>query len=378
MIFAILEYFESVSSWLAPWTWSWWFLALWIVVNCSPMWMAIRRNKRSGWNEERDRKYEPFARIDYKYWSYSLSLVSHFLFWPRFVIGWGFFFFGCLGSAFWCIGADPFNLPKWRIEAVRYTCFISSYCALPLQGYLPFKKRVDYDYSKYLGKDWKKTYDGAGIFVQNHQTPQDVMMSWMVQRPQPGALGKRESLKVPLTKYLVGPLEFMLVGRDKKDSAEVRARLLEDIKTRQIKAENGEMPPLLIYPEGATTNGSHIIKFKKGAFMSLRKIKPHVSTFKALTNVRPVHGDAIDIFTYCIVLAEIMFAVYIIQELPVFEPNEYFWKNHWRQGKEEKWEAYARVIRDIMCDAGGLQVSDLSLEDKIDYKHIVRGTKKDT
>lgn len=201
------------------------------------------------------------------------------------------------------------------------------------------------------------------------------MMSWTVQRPQPGALGKRESLKVPLTKYLIGPLEFMLVGRDKKDSADVRAQLLEDIKTRQIKAEKGEMPPLLIYPEGATTNGSHIIKFKKGAFMSLRKIKPHVSTFKCLTNIRPVHGDAISIPDYTVVLFQIGFAIFTIQELPVFEPNEYFWKNHWQEGKEEKWECYARVMRQIMAEVGGLKTSELQAEDKVAYKDIVRGKK---
>jgi hypothetical protein len=30
--------------------------------------------------------------------------------------------------------------------------------------------------------------------------------------------------------------------------------------------------------------------------------------------------------------------------MPIFEPNEYFWQNHW-DGKEEKWEAYARAVR---------------------------------
>jgi hypothetical protein len=36
-------------------------------------------------------------------------------------------------------------------------------------------------------------------------------------------------------------------------------------------------------------------------------------------------------------------------ELPVFEPNDYFWKHHWQEGKEEKWEAFARVVRQIMA-----------------------------
>ena len=38
-----------------------------------------------------------------------------------------------------------------------------------------------------------------------------------------------------------------------------------------------------------------------------------------------------------------------IKEYPVFKPNEYFWENHWRKDREEKWEAYARVIQNIIA-----------------------------
>jgi len=49
---------------------------------------------------------------------------------------------------------------------------------------------------------------------------------------RPGVLGKREALKIPLTKYLVGPLKFMLAGRETKDSDEVREKLITDILER--------------------------------------------------------------------------------------------------------------------------------------------------
>ena len=39
--------------------------------------------------------------------------------------------------------------------------------------------------------------------------------------------------------------------------------------------------------------------------------------------------------------------------MPVFRPNEYFWKNHW-DGKEEKWVAYARAVRLAMSEASGI------------------------
>jgi hypothetical protein len=47
-----------------------------------------------------------------------------------------------------------------------------------------------------------------------------------------------------------------------------------------------------------------------------------------------------------------------VNVLPVFAPNDYFWKHHWQEGKEEKWEAYARVVRQIMSEVGSLKLSD--------------------
>ena len=59
-----------------------------------------------------------------------------------------------------------------------------------------------------------------------------------------------------------------------------------------------------------------------------------------------------------------------IKELPVFEPNEYFFKNHQKEG-EEKWECYARIMRDIMAKEGNLKLSNKSIEDKYKFKDII-------
>lgn len=60
--------------------------------------------------------------------------------------------------------------------------------------------------------------------------------------------------------------------------------------------------------------------------------------------------------------------------MPVFEPNEYFWKNHW-DGKEEKWKAYARAMQQIMCEASGYKFSKNRIEDKFEYKKVIKGAK---
>ena len=65
-----------------------------------------------------------------------------------------------------------------------------------------------------------------------------------------------------------------------------------------------------------------------------------------------------------------MFCVLKIITLPIFEPNEYFWKHHQKEG-EEKWETYMRTLRQIMSDASGLPLSDNCIEDRNEYRKIL-------
>jgi hypothetical protein len=57
--------------------------------------------------------------------------------------------------------------------------------------------------------------------------------------------------------------------------------------------------------------------------------------------------------------------------MPVFEPNEYFWKHHW-DGKEEKWRTYARVMQNLVAKQSGLKTSDSWVTDKLEYKKLIR------
>ena len=135
----------------------------------------------------------------------------------------------------------------------------------------------------------------------------------------------------------------LLIDREHKDVTQQRSRVLQQIEERQIEAERGEKPPLLIFPEGATTNGTCLIEFKKGAFASLRGVKPHFSKIKTLFGMKPVHGDSISMLHMCNLLFGHGLTHYTMTELPVFTPNEYFWSKHW-DGKEEKWKLFARVV----------------------------------
>lgn len=65
-------------------------------------------------------------------------------------------------------------------------------------------------------------------------------------------------------------------------SSENRAKALREISERQALIEKGVCPTLNIFPEGATTNATSIIKFKKGAFVSLNAVKPVVIRYKEM------------------------------------------------------------------------------------------------
>jgi hypothetical protein len=94
----------------------------------------------------------------------------------------------------------------------------------------------------------------------------------------------------------------------------------------------------------------------------------------SLTGIKPVHGDSLSLIHFFTIFMGHGITLYTLIELPVFTPNEYFWKNHW-DGKEEKWQLFARTVRKIMADVGGYEVSDSTLEHKLEYKNLIRGKK---
>ena len=94
------------------------------------------------------------------------------------------------------------------------------------------------------------------------------------------------------------------------------------------------------------------------------------------TKVRP-SIDVCGFFSHVLLLAGCGFFSIKVNYLPDFCPNDYFWKHHW-DGKEEKWETFARAVRDIISEVSGLQKSDLQMEDKFAYVKALKEASKTT
>jgi hypothetical protein len=83
---------------------------------------------------------------------------------------------------------------------------------------------------------------------------------------------------------------------------------------------------LIIYPEGGTTNGSSLIKFKKGAFAGLNSIMPIGIKYKSA--VIELSTGIMPFESHFPLASSNPFAFCTVKEFPVFKPNEYFFKNH--------------------------------------------------
>ena len=92
---------------------------------------------------------------------------------------------------------------------------------------------------------------------------------------------------------------------------------------------------------------------------------------------RYAHGDVSNYLFYMVRCMDTLIGTACLMRLPVFEPNEYFWEHHWNEGKEEKWVAFARAVREIIATAGDFGLSPSTMEDKMEYKALVKARKLD-
>ena len=78
---------------------------------------------------------------------------------------------------------------------------------------------------------------------------------------------------VPLFSTLINVLDSIYMPQG--GSEDNRIKILQKIKDRQELIENtGAYAPFLIFPEGTTSNGTCLLKFRKGAFYSEKKVRP--------------------------------------------------------------------------------------------------------
>ena len=252
---------------------------------------------------------------------------------------------------------------KSNIETIKY--HTSNF--LRYSGIFHFKIRLPDEkilpvYQKYFGPDCKIDYDGnISCYICNHTSFNDILLAMSIYGC---AFISKEGIKsIPIFGSIAQGLQSIFVNRNNPNS---RKEVLEKIMERQKDYIEGKaVMPIMIFPEGTTSSGRHILKFKKGAFYSLLPIKPNIIHPNLSRNLHLGCGASNVNINYCRTLTELFVQTEYI-ELPIMTPNEYMYTNFASYGKE-KWEIYAEVAREIMCTLGDFKKSDKGLKDSDRY-----------
>ena len=141
--------------------------------------------------------------------------------------------------------------------------------------------------------------------------------------------------------------------------------MLEIIQRQKDFIEGKAVMPFMIFPEGTTNSGRHLLPFKRGAFNSLLPVKATIIHPNLYENYHLGCGSSDVGCNYIMSLSNLYNKVEYI-ELPVITPNDYMYKNFEHLGKE-KWEIFANVSREIMCELGGFKKSEFGLKDSFRY-----------
>ena len=125
-----------------------------------------------------------------------------------------------------------------------------------------------------------------------------------------------------------------------------------------------------MFAEGVTTNGTELMKFRKGAFYGERRVTPIILKYQG-----KLFSTAYDVMNYLPLLFMNMCVCCLrcdVKVMPDFEPNEYLFKTHKDKGAE-RWEIFAWAVRDAMAKAGDFKLSDLKISEKVHYWGYLNG-----
>jgi 1-acyl-sn-glycerol-3-phosphate acyltransferase len=225
-------------------------------------------------------------------------------------------------------------------------------------------------YTKYFGNDYKIEYDtNYSMIISNHTSFLDTLLG--MRSYGAGYIAKASVKNTPF----VGPcaVRFQSLFVDRENSKD-RQTVLNQIKERQEGMLSGTNPtPIIIYPEGTTTSGGHLLKFKRGAFNALLPLKPVMVKGNGDASYHVGCGNSDVMINYMRGFTKLFYVVEYI-ELPIMRPTEYMYEKYKHLGID-KVEVYSEVAREIYCEAGGFKKGNGSLRETNRYSMIMEKNK---
>ncbi|KAK9915142.1 hypothetical protein WJX75_005280 [Coccomyxa subellipsoidea] len=200
--------------------------------------------------------------------------------------------------------------------------------------------------------------------VSNHISYLDIIVHCAHSFPSFVARGNTKDM--PLVGLISKKLQCIYVNREfKKGNV---AGVSGQVKDRMEMAAAGELPattrPLLLFPEGTTTNGKCLLPFKSGAFLAGAPVQPVILRYGE-DRISPA-WESIGALWHSILMLANPFHSVTARQLPIYYPSE-----------EEKADPklYAANVRELMLREGGFKPSHSTLADSRAYIALMEGRK---
>ncbi|OWZ21863.1 Lysophosphatidylcholine acyltransferase [Phytophthora megakarya] len=231
-------------------------------------------------------------------------------------------------------GARP-PLPRWRrIVGAPVPYLLRSLMLLVGYYWIPVKYPPNFN---------RKTM--PRVIVSNHLTFFDGL--YLFTLLSPSIAMKTDVANLPLISRIVQMIEPILIDRG---TAEGRKRAMNDI-TSHVADPN--KPPLLVFPEGTTSNQTALTKFKVGSFVSGVPCQPVVLRYpyKHFDMSWPpgVSGLYLALRVLCQVYNRME-----VEILPTYYPSEC---------EQNDPQLYANNVREVMAQALGVPTTNHAYED---------------
>jgi len=204
------------------------------------------------------------------------------------------------------------------------------------------------------------------LIASNHVSWVDIVLHFYLYFPASFII-KASVWKIPIIGDIGKHIKCIGVVRENKDSAD---KGVSDIITARLQDEYAkETPadrhPVLLFPEGTTTNGKYLLPFKTGAFIAGVPVKPIVLKYK--TRRMSPSWESMNGVRHVMLMMAHPFHSAAVYELPTYYPS---------QAEKEDAKLYAANVCEYMRLQCLLEATTSSLQDKRDYHLLLKSKQK--
>ncbi|GLI64841.1 hypothetical protein VaNZ11_008143 [Volvox africanus] len=281
-----------------------------------------------------------------------------------------------------------------------FACLICviSYFLVVLFGNIAFREPFKTKYMAFWGKFWTRLVlyclgfwsikwlyinaDGSvsnghpagveerhfGGYVSNHCSWVDILL--YMSRLFPSFVAKKDVSTLPLIGPISKSMQCLFVDRearlatprvDSGSAGQGTSQLVRDRMRRKYDEPSAELP-MLLFPEGTTTNNQYIMPFKRGAFVAGVPVQPLVLKYDTSGRFSPTWDSMPGHLHIFLAMTEFSYRV-TCYVLPLYEPSE---------AEKADPALYAENVRQMMVKYSEIPACDDTYADKLAFfKYII-------